>query len=491
MARDTRLYDTLKVSPDATISEIKRAYKVMALKYHPDKNHHSEDAKNKFQEVCKAYEILADEDKRVMYDRYGTVDEYALQEQEESQGAPTTSSSFFGSSMSPGDLFAQFFDNFPGHSSFGRSPFGSAFGGGSPFGGGFPFGSSFSHHSGGGRSSYGGGRPSRGPDIKHNLKCTLAELYDGKITKLGLNRRRMCQSCQGQGSLRRRTCKTCRGQGQQTETRRTGPMVQTWTQTCPDCNGLGTYTKQADVCHECRGESYIKERKIFDVEVSKGMCHGQTIVLPGEADELIKTSFGVEKVIPGDVVITIDQVKDSKFHRVNRYGCDLVMGSCSIDLSTSLCGGDIYIDGHPSGKLLKVSIVPGELIGPNCLKSIEGMGMPKYGHDGGKGNLYIQFQLEYPVGLEPDTIGRLQSVLLQDKYVQNQIQSQNAKVYQKLGDCAEVDEHVLSSFVPSMEEITSRTASSNERDYVKRRWKRSNEGSSTKRRHMGDSSDSD
>ncbi|GAV53351.1 hypothetical protein ZYGR_0AI06350 [Zygosaccharomyces rouxii] len=486
MSRDTRLYETLNVSPEATISEIKRAYKVLALKYHPDKNGHTEDAKNKFQEVCKAYEVLADEDKRVMYDRYGTVDEYAVQEQEEAaHGAPTTSSSFFGSSMSPGDLFAQFFDNFPGHTSFGRSPFASAFGGGSPFG------SSFSYRGGGGRSSYGSGRLSRGPDIKHNLKCTLAELYDGKVTKLGLNRRRMCQSCQGQGSLRRRTCKTCRGQGQQTETRRTGPMVQTWTQTCPDCGGLGTFTKQADICPECRGESYIKERKIFDVEVSRGMCHGQTIVLPGEADELIKTSYGVEKVIPGDMVITIDQAKDSKFHRVNRFGCDLVMGNCSIDLSTSLCGGDIYIDGHPSGRLLKVSIIPGELIGPNCLKSIQDMGMPKYGNDGAKGNLYIQFQLQYPANLEPETIGKLQSVLLQDRNIQNQIQSQNARVYQKLGDCTEVDEHVLSNFVPSMEEITSRTASSNERDYVKRRWKRSNDSSSTKRRHMGDSSDSD
>lgn len=140
MSRDTRLYETLNVSPDATASEIKRAYKVMALKFHPDKNGHSENAKDKFQEVSKAYEILADEDKRIMYDRYGTVDEYAIQEQEDAaHGAPATSSSFFGSSMSPGDLFAQFFDNFPGHSSFGRSPFASAFGNGDPFGSSFSY----------------------------------------------------------------------------------------------------------------------------------------------------------------------------------------------------------------------------------------------------------------------------------------------------------------------------------------------------------------
>lgn len=487
MARDTRLYDTLNISPDATGSDVKRAYKVLALRYHPDKNRHSEDAKGKFQDVCKAYEILADKDKRDMYDRYGTVDEYAVQEQEDAQRAPAASSSFFGPSMSPGDLFAQFFDNFPGHSSFGRSPFASAFDGGSPFGSGF-----HRHSSNGfGRNAYGSGRSSRGPDIKHNLKCTLAELYDGKITKLGLNRRRLCQSCQGQGSLRKRTCKTCGGQGQQTETRRTGPMVQTWTQTCPDCNGLGTFAKQVDVCVECRGESYIKERKIFDVKVNRGMCHGETIVLPGQADEVIKTGFGTERVIPGDVVLSIDQVKDPKFHRVSRHGCDLVMGSCPIDLSTSLCGGDIYIDGHPSGKILKVSIIPGELIGPNCLKSIEGMGMPKYGEDGDRGNLYVQFQLQYPMGLEPETISRLQAVLSHDRNIQGQVQSQNAKIYQKLGDFAEVDEHVLSSFVPSMEEIMSRTASSSERDYVKRKWKRSNDDASTKRRHTGDSSESD
>ncbi|AQZ10439.1 APJ1 (YNL077W) [Zygosaccharomyces parabailii] len=482
MVRDTRLYDTLDVSPEASISEIKRAYRCMALKYHPDKNRHSEDAKAKFQEVSKAYEILADDEKRGMYDRYGTVDEYAVQEQQEAQGAGS-SPAFFSSPMSPGDLFAQFFDNFPSHSAF-RSPFAAS-----------AFGSSTFDNPGfgaGPRSSSPFQRsrtPSKGPDIKHNLKCTLEELYEGKITKLGLNRRRLCKSCRGQGSLKRRICKTCRGQGQQTETRRTGPMVQTWTQTCPDCGGTGTYSKQSDVCMDCRGECYVKERKIFDVEVQKGMCHGQTIVLPGEADEVIKTSHGAEKVIPGDVVITIDQSKNEKFHRVNRNGCDLLIGDCPIDLATSLCGGDIYIDGHPSGRVLKVSIIPGELIGPNCLKSIEGMGMPKY-YGAGKGNLYVQFRVNYPAGLEPETVVKLQHVLSQDKNVQQQQQRQSEKVYEQLGDCAEMDEHVLSSFVPPLDEIASRTAST-ERDYVKRKWKKSGDGSGEKRRHTGLSSESD
>lgn len=484
MVRNTRLYDTLDVSPEASVAEIKRAYRVLALKYHPDKNQHSEEAKTKFQEVSTAYEILMDDEKRGMYDRYGTVDEYAVQEQQESQAA-APSTSFFSSPMSPGDMFAQFFDNFPSHSAF-RSPFAaSAFGSSAFDPTGFGPGPGPRASSPFQRSS----TPSRGPDIKHNLRCSLAELYEGKITKLGLNRRRLCKSCKGQGSVKRRICKTCRGQGQQTETRRTGPMVQTWTQTCPDCGGMGTYSKQSDVCMDCRGECYVKERKIFDVEVQRGMVRGQTIVLPGEADEVIKTGHGAEKVVPGDVVITIDQIKNAKFHRVNRNGCDLLIGDCPIDLATSLCGGEIYIGGHPSGKVLKVSIIPGELIGPNCLKSIEGMGMPKYG-GAGKGNLYVQFHVRYPTALEPETVANLQHVLSQDKNIQQQLQLQSEKAYEQLGDCAEVDEHVLSSFVPPLEEIASRTAS-NEREYVKRKWRKFDENFNQKRRHTDQSSESD
>ncbi|QLQ78927.1 hypothetical protein HG537_0B02740 [Torulaspora globosa] len=439
MVKDRRLYDILKVAPDASNGEIRKAYRLLALKYHPDKNNHSEESKSKFLEICEAYETLSDERKRALYDEHGTTDEAAIYEMKQQRNPM----SFFGGSpmgMSAGDLFAQFFDS--------------------------------SRHSFGNKRS--GGSLGRGPDIRHDLKCSLCELYEGKTTKLGLNRRRLCQKCQGRGSLRQRTCKSCRGQGQRSQTRKMGPMVQTWTQTCPDCAGTGSYTKNSDICNECEGDGCIKERKIFDVTVKPGMCHGQKIILPGEADEVIKTSFGNETVIPGDVVITINQLRDPKFQRINKHGCDLVLRNFKIPLVTSLCGGDIYIEGHPSGKLLKVTILPGELIKPNHFKSIENMGMPKYDektNPAGHGNLYIQFQVLFPETLAPQTIEKLKQTFLTDQNVTQQITTQENEICSRMDDCVETEEHVLSSFVPNFDEIMgndSRTKNKNS-NYKKRR----------------------
>lgn len=443
MATDTRLYDILRIPPSASTSEIKKAYRILALKYHPDKNNHSEESTSKFQEICQAYEVLKDDRKRALYNQYGTIDEQAIQ-QEQQNNMPsffTSSASANPMNMSAGDLFAHFFDNVSSSSS------------------------TFNTR----RSNMPGSSStiSRGPDIKHDLKCSLAELYDGKKTKLGLNRKRLCKLCQGYGGTKCRTCKACGGQGQQTETRRMGPMVQTWTQTCNQCGGTGTFMKNTDTCGDCHGEGYIRERRILDVEVIPGMCHGQIIILPGEADEVITTSRGNQKVIPGDVVITIKQSKDDKFQRVNKGGCDLVMRKCKIPLTTSLCGGDVYIDGHPNGKVLKVSIIPGEIIRPNCFKSIEGMGMPKYNCDTNgaglpvqqqeaqltKGNLYILFQVDFPEKLEQDTITKLMDVFANDPNIKQQIAAQDDTFNKELDDCVEIEDRVLSSFVPDLSAI--------------------------------------
>lgn len=453
MAKDNKLYSILGVSTEAALSDIRKAYRILALKHHPDKNHHSEESKARFLEVCNAYEILSDERKRKLYDEYGTVDEVAIQQQQQQQQQhqyQTSSSSFFKSAgpmgMSAGDMFAQFFDNV---TSTPMSGFGAKKNE-------MPTWSSAAPEA--------APRRNRGPDIKHSLKCTLSELYSGKKIKLGLNRRRICFACNGNGAMKKTTCTKCHGQGQISETRSLGPMVQTWTQTCPDCNGTGCFTKTSDICKDCQGEGCLKERKIFDVEVKPGMAHGQMIILPGEADEIITTSYGTEKVLPGDVVITINQVRDPKFQRCNTNGCDLLLKSCKIPLSTSLCGGDLYIDGHPSSKLLKISIIPGELIKPNCFKSVENMGMPKF--NGGKhpcgdlltaghGNLYIQFQVEFPKTLNADTVSRLLDVLQNDPNVKDQIASQDNTVNERLGDCVEVEDHVLSNFVPDFSDLKS------------------------------------
>lgn len=475
MVKDTRLYDLLNVECDAPQVTIKKAFHAAALRCHPDKNNHSEESKKQFQEISKAYEVLSDPKSREMYDRYGTTDESAIASQEPfgegmsfySGGNPMH---MFGTSA--GDLFAQFFNS--------SGDAGPSFGFGSRFDG---FGNSAQAH--GARD----GHMRTGPDIKHYLKCNLSDLYQGKKTKLGLNRMRVCSSCDGKGGMRVASCRTCKGQGEVVKTRRVGPMVQTMSSTCNSCHGTGTFIKDSDLCFVCKGSGVSKERKIFDVEVKAGMTHNQVIVLPGEADEVIETSHGLIKVQPGDVVIVIDLVKNTQFQVVNDH--DLVLKNCEVPLKTCLCGGEIMIEGHPSGKIIKLSIIPNELLKPSCFKTVEGLGMPKViansdhaniaGTDiDGYGNLYVQFQVKFPERLEDTTITKLQEILEQDPNVKKEDESDQKRIDDAVTNsdgAVEVEEHVLSDFVPDY------------KNFKEFKRSRSNRSDSRKRRRCNDDDD--
>lgn len=460
MVKTTHLYDLLNIHATASQSEIKKAFRLAALKYHPDKNNHSEESKEKFQEISKAYEVLSDERKRSLYDAYGTVDEAAITGNHmSSDDDDAMHDSFFSHSgsdplhmfgASAGDLFAQFFNNSSSGPSFGFSQ-GSN--------------SKFDRSSSGGFARRDDMRT--GPDIKHYLKCTLSDLYVGKKTKLGLNRMRICTHCDGKGGMQTVACRTCNGQGEVVKTRRLGPMVQTVSSTCNSCKGTGTYVRKNDICPQCGGSGVYKERKIFDVEVIPGMSNEQMIILSGEADEVLETSHGLMKVHPGDVVIVIDVVRDKKYEIVNEH--DLVLRNCRIPLKTCLCGGDVYIEGHPSGKLIKLSIIPNELLKTQKFKTVEGLGMPKpakqYGTANssttsseieGYGNLYVQFEIKFPDKLEDETISKLEQVLNGDANIARETENDAKRLDDIVtnGDgTVEVEEHVLSDFVPNYKEF--------------------------------------
>ncbi|CAI4050065.1 hypothetical protein SKDZ_14G2450 [Saccharomyces kudriavzevii ZP591] len=507
MQHNTSLYDSLNVTATASTSEIKKAYRNAALKYHPDKNNHTEESKRKFQEICQAYETLKDNHLRSLYDQYGTTDEVLIQEQQaqtqsqrqRQQASVFSPSAGFGTGgmsfpdLSPGDLFAQFFNSSASASSNGsKDNFNFSFDGSTTPN--FPFGS------GGGMNnlysppsrynSEGEGRHlNRGPDIKHNLKCTLKELYMGKTAKLGLNRTRICQVCDGHGGLKKYACKTCKGQGVQTQTNRMGPLVQSWSQTCADCGGAGIFVESKDICQQCQGLGFVKQRKILQVAVQPGSCHNQLIVLTGEGDEVISSKGGGhEKIIPGDVVITILRLKDPRFQIVDDY--NLIYKKCKVDLMTSLCGGVVYIEGHPSGKLVKLDIIPGEVLKPGCFKTVENMGMPKFinGVRSGFGHMYVKFEVTYPRRLEPENAIKLQKVLANDKYVQNErsaMETADADCYCDLERSYNVvEEHVLSSFeAPDMKseviENDDLDDLINERDSRKRNNRRFGESSNS------------
>ncbi|KAH0372881.1 chaperone protein dnaJ, partial [Aureobasidium melanogenum] len=340
MVKDTKFYDTLGVAPDASEAQLKSAYRKGALKFHPDKNP-SPEAAEKFKELSHAYEILADSEKRQLYDQYG---EDGLE-----QGG-------MGGGMNAEDLFSQFFG-----------------GGGGGFGGMF----------GGGMGRETG--PKKARTIHHVHKVSLEDMYKGKISKLALQKSVLCPKCDGRGGKEGavKTCTGCNGQGMKMMMRQMGPMIQRFQTVCPDCNGEGEIVREKDRCKQCHGKKTTVERKVLHVHVDKGVQSGTKIDFRGEGDQMP----GVE---PGDVQFEIEQKPHPRFQR---KGDDLFY-QAEIDLLTALAGGAIYIE-HLDDRWLTVEIKPGEVISPGEIKVIRGQGMPSYRHHD-FGNLYIQFDVKFP-----------------------------------------------------------------------------------------------
>ena len=303
MVRDTKFYDLLGVSPGAGENEIKKAYRKLALKYHPDKNPSAE-AAEKFKDISNAFEILSDQEKRQMYDQYG----------EEGMGN-------MGGFHNADDIFSSFF------------------GGGGGFGGGM---------FGGQR----GQQQRKGKDVAHVLKVSLKDVYTGKSTKLALNKTILCPPCEGSGSKEKgvkSTCQECRGTGVKMVVRQMGPMIQQMQTTCPTCRGSGKSIDPSKMCTQCKGKCTAKERKILEVHVEKGMDHEDTIRFAGEGDQ-------EPDVIPGDVVIILDVQENDRFQRKGSH----LSTKCDIPLVTALCGGTVVLE-HLDGKSMSINVGPNEI----------------------------------------------------------------------------------------------------------------------------------
>ncbi|KAH0500739.1 DnaJ-like protein subfamily A member 4 [Microtus ochrogaster] len=273
MVKETEYYDILGVKPSASPEEIKKAYRKLALKYHPDKN---PDEGEKFKLISQAYEVLSDPKKRDIYDQGG---EQAIKEG--GSGSPSFSS--------PMDIFDMFFG-------------------------------------GGGRMT----RERRGKNVVHQLSVTLEDLYNGITKKLALQKNIICEKCEGiggkKGSVEK--CPLCKGRGMQIHIQQIGPgMVQQIQTVCIECKGQGERINPKDRCENCSGARVIREKKIIEVHVEKGMKDGQKILFHGEGDQ-------EPELEPGDVIIVLDQKDHSVFQR---RGHDLIM-KMKIQLSEALCG---------------------------------------------------------------------------------------------------------------------------------------------------------
>lgn len=336
---NSKYYDVLGVSKNASQDELKKAYRKAAIKNHPDKGGDPE----KFKELAQAYEVLSDPEKREIYDQYG---EDALKEGMGGGGA----------SHNPFDIFESFF------------------GGGS---------SSF----GGGSSGRGGRRQRRGEDVVHPLKVSLDELYNGTSKKLSLSRNVICSKCKGKGSKSGASsrCAGCQGSGMKVSIRQLGPnMIQQMQHVCSDCRGSGETISEKDKCGQCKGQKVVQDKKLLEVQVEKGMMHGQKITFQGEADEAPDTQTG-------DIVFVLQLKEHPTF---KRKGDDLFVEH-SLSLTEALCGFKFILT-HLDGRQLLIKSNPGEIVKPGQFKAINDEGMPHYQRPFMKGRLYLHFSVEFP-----------------------------------------------------------------------------------------------
>jgi len=252
-------YETLGISRNATLEEIKTAYRRLALKYHPDKNPGDKIAEERFKSLSEAYQVLADTEKRQLYDLYGHAGLAGLD---------------MGGFSGFEDIFSSFGEVFEDFFGFGRRR---------------------------GRT-----RPQPGADLRHRVVLTLEQVVQGMDTSLEVERRVSCRRCQGHGlepGTQRQTCGRCGGRGQVSQSR---GLLKIFT-TCPECRGAGSLISTP--CKECGGAGAILERKQVQVRIPPGVDNGTRLRLRGEGEA------GAAGGPPGDLYIEVQIAPHSRFTR--------------------------------------------------------------------------------------------------------------------------------------------------------------------------------
>ncbi len=369
MAQKRDYYEVLGVDKMASEEEIKKAYRKIAIKYHPDRNPGDKEAEDKFKEAAEAYNVLHDPQKRQQYDQFGF-------------DGPMGSGGFEGfggASMDLNDIFNMFGDVFGGRGFSGFGGFGSR---------------------GGQRT-----QQHRGNDLRLKVKLSLKEINEGVTKKFKVRKDITCQHCHGTGAESgsgTETCPTCHGQGYVVRTQQSlFGMMQTQS-VCPTCHGEGQVIKNK--CHECGGKGVTKGEEVVEINIPAGVAEGMVVNVPG------KGNAGQHNGIPGDIQVFIEEEENETFIR---DGNDLIY-NLLLDFPTAALGGEVDIP-TIDGKTLKVKIDNGTQ--PGKTMRLRDKGLPVVqGYGSGRGDLVVNISVYVPKTLSREERNALEEFRDSDNF---------------------------------------------------------------------------
>lgn len=348
MAEKRDYYEVLGVDRNADSDTIKKAYRKLAKKYHPDMNPGDKEAEAKFKEASEAYAVLSDDEKRRQYDQFG----HAAFDQ--SAGG---TGGFDFSGMDMGDIFGDIFSDF--------------FGGGSPF------------------RSADSSQPMRGANLRARVNISFEQAVFGTEKELEITLKDECPTCHGTGAkpgTHPTTCPKCGGKGKVIYSQQTLFGMEQSVQTCPECHGKGTVIQ--DKCQDCHGSGYIPSRKKIKVNIPAGIDNGQSVRIRGKGEP---SSNGGPR---GDLLVEVN-VAPHPF--LQRSGMDLY-STAPITFAQAALGGDVKISTIDGDVLF--TIKPGTQTDTRI--RLKGKGVPSLRNSNVRGDHYVTLSVQTPTRLSAE-----------------------------------------------------------------------------------------